>query len=314
MTHRFAEEPAGYFAGPYAQKYLKMAQAEFAEHDADPLDLLDYPAGMLKARFFIPDNYRAKDADDWGVYLHIHSGDRAPLPAAWKPVLASRKMIYVAPWQAGNQVHPIQRMAVTLDALATAQAALKFNPRRVVVGGLSGGGATALSIALDHPQRFAGVLSHARNYMLDFTPMPEASAKRYGDKIKWKPGMGWPREPQHLDDDDLRQIAKAGLRVVFITGEKDFNHEPTLRGAAGWVTRGFALRILDVPGMGHTVADAEAFDTALGDALGDAGVPGDVYAPRYALYDLEPPRPAQDAKPREDAEDDGDAAADEPDA
>ncbi|GEM_PF-3464400 len=253
LTTRYGQTVEGYFSPILIQHFKKQG----------PLDrMMAYDVRQLSAKVVFPKGYR-KGAPGWGVYLHVHSGNKPPFPTEWEATLAKHKLIYAAPYLAGNKVANAQRMAATLDTLATLQKTEKLDPSRIVVGGLSGGGALSMELALNHPDRFAGVISHARNVMLK----PEKLSPEYLKKIKVKqtydPRMVFPVEFPYLKEAQFQTIRDQKLKVVFITGKKDFNYEPIEKSKAGWDKSKVPYLIVDQPNMGHTTGNAASLDQAL---------------------------------------------------
>jgi len=254
---------------PLSNRYGNKADDYFSEllvtrlKKEGPLDrMMQYDQRQLSARVVLPKGYR-KGAPGWGLYLHINSGQSAPFPKEWEQTLAKHKLIYAAPYLVGNQVPSALRMAASLDTMATLQKEYGFDPQRVVVGGLSGGGAVAFELAMNHPERFQGVISHARNIMLKPEKLSPEYIKKIGVKQKWDPRMVFPVEFPYLKDAEFGKIRDEGLKLVFITGSKDFNYEPIMKSRKGWDNSKLPYLIVDQPNMGHRTGSAASLDEAL---------------------------------------------------
>jgi len=253
LSTRYGRTPSAYFSPLLVEQLKKQG----------PLDkMMQYDHRQLSARVVLPKGYR-KGVKGWGVYLHVHSGSKAPFPKEWETTLSKHKLIYAAPHLVGNNVPSALRMAATLDTLATLRNEYGIDPQRVVVGGLSGGGALSMELALNHPDRFKGVISHARNVMLESAKLSPEYLQKAGIKQKYDPRMVFPVELPYLKQPQFASIRKSGLKAVFITGKKDFNYEPIQKSRKGWDKSKLPYLIIDQPGMGHRTGNAASLDQAL---------------------------------------------------
>lgn len=243
-------------------------------HVPPPTEIIAYDVTEQSTYVYVPTD-DSEGSSDWGLYIHIHAGDRGYLPEGWADVLRRHRLIYASPHGVGNNQAPVLRVAVSLDTLATLKHDFRIEGGRVYVGGFSGGAAIAAVVALNYPEYFRGVILHARNFMWQRTQDPKD--RRYA----------WPREVEYLSDKDIKPLADAALKWAFITGENDFNHYPVLRSARGWKERRLPMRIFDTPGMDHRPAPPESLDLALRWLEGEE-VSG--LEPRYEMYGLKPPK------------------------
>lgn len=198
-----------------------------------PESWIDYDNGSYMAS--VPDNYDGKTA--FGIYLHISPSPRTSLPKGYAEILRKRKLIFVSPHGADNNRPYLERVARALDALASARSRLKIDDKRIIVGGLSGGGHIAFYTQMLFPGLFQGAISHAAQSYLPghFHGFTLADCKQSARNRKW----------------------------AVISGNKDYNYKEIQTTGAVWKKAGLSYRFFDVPGMGHTNAPPQNFDEAL---------------------------------------------------
>jgi poly(3-hydroxybutyrate) depolymerase len=164
------------------------------------------------------------------VFVHPHPGGEPP--EGWAEILDRRNLIWISPEGFGNDRAGAQRALVTLLALKHLARSAQLDFDRRYVGGMSGGGKIASQVLARFPAFFSGALCIVG---ADYVK-PDASLKS----------------------------EMAGKRVVFMTGDRDFNHydvnEVYKRFLANGVTRS---HLVDTRGFGHAYPDARQLDAAL---------------------------------------------------
>jgi len=167
-----------------------------------------------------------------GVLVFVHPGFSAEPMAGWPEVLDRRDLIYIAAEGFGNDKSGNQRALVALLALKHLARTLPLDPARRYIGGMSGGGKMASQVLTLFPGFFDGALCIVG-----------------ADPIRPTTGLA----PQ-----------LAGKRVVFMTGNKDFNHYDVLEVHKRLLESGLAHSFLmDLDGFGHQYPDARQLDAAL---------------------------------------------------
>ena len=198
---------------------------------------------------FLPRGFHVEQP--YGVLVYVHSGDAFDaMPSGWEPVLQQRRLVFIAPQDAGNK-QPVPRRVALAAASARALAALAhIETGRVYVAGLSGGGRVASFAAFSHPDLFSGGLGICG---MDFCrAVPRAKATRTDDYgvFELPPAQA--------------EAARAHVRFAIVTGPKDFRYGNLLDiFEGGYRPDGYTARLFDVPGMGHALCTGKALDEAL---------------------------------------------------
>lgn len=167
-----------------------------------------------------------------GVFVFISPTDSGELPAEWVDVLDQANLEWIAAERFGNSRPTAQRMLVAVMALNLARRE-SLDARRLYVSGLSGGGRVASECITHFPHLFTGAV-----FMVgaDFYLPSEAA----------------PRE------------LLAGRPLVFLTGDRDFNHREMREAYDRYRDAGLSrLLLLDVNGFGHERARPEQLRAAL---------------------------------------------------
>jgi dienelactone hydrolase len=147
--------------------------------------------------------------------------------------------IWVGADGAGNGRPDWQRWGLALDAAEELTRLYAIDPKRVYVGGYSGGGRTASALATLYPEVFRGALcwfgvSH-------FHPLA----------VPDKPGAHWPPQFPEPPRERLTTVREDG-RFVLVTGERDFNRAQTKATWRHLEGDGFGrVTYLEIPGVDH---------------------------------------------------------------
>lgn len=205
-----------------------MANQSPAEPPADWLP--DYDSTQQSYELFVPEQYSAKRS--WPVILFVSPGNRATGFRQWQQVFQREGIIFASPHSAGNNTPMQRRVRVVMDVLDDLRRNYNVDPDRTYIGGFSGGGRVACSIAFALPEYFGGVI-------------PVCA----GGELR--------------QESSLRQRVIDRLSVAQLTGESDFNrgecerlHQTELAGV------GVRCRTWVAPRTGHAVPDASVFDEA----------------------------------------------------
>ncbi len=268
LTNRLFAAPKDYFDKGPRGKALKYYVK------SDPLKLLDYKIGEQSAHVYLPPEYDEANAKDWGLLVfispHPNGGD---LMGSFKESLGKNKLLFAAPNNVANEKPVPLRMAVALDTLATMRMCVKFNPQRVYLCGIGGGGPPATLAAILYPEQVKGCLSIANGLAVANVP---------ADNKMMIPSMIPYFAKQDFDD-----LRKRKLRFAFVTGDKDENHKPILLTGPSWKTSGLDFRIFDVPGLSNHLPPHNVFGPVFDELvnwLDDKEVKG--YEPRYDMYGI----------------------------
>ena len=214
-------------------------------------DLIKYPQPLKSAQFFlhIPAGYDG--TQPYGLITFINASARMELPAGWKSVLEEKKLIFVAPQNAGNDVPSLSsRLGL---GVAGAQAVIrdyKIDPKRVYVSGFSGGARCATNLGYFASDLFSGVIALCGANFHEAVPRKEATKNgEYG--------------VQSASANDVRD-AKRKVRFAIVTGETDWRRGNILdvfRG--GYEKQKFHARLWEVAGLGHAICGPETLKEAV---------------------------------------------------
>jgi len=169
-----------------------------------------------------------------GVLVFVSPGDSGELPAQWIEVLDRRHIAWIAADGFGNSRQTAERILVAVMALKLAQRDWHFDARRAYVAGMSGGGRVASQAISHFPQLFDGAIFMAG---ADF----------------------------HLPEEAAARALALDRRLVFVSGDRDFNHHEMQAVRDRYRAAGAAHVLwLNPPGLGHDLPDAadlaRAFD------------------------------------------------------
>lgn len=167
-----------------------------------------------------------------GVLVFVHPGNSAELLDGWAEVLDRRNLVWIAAEGFGNDKPGTQRALVALLALKHLARNTQLDDGRRYIGGMSGGGKMASQVIVKFPAFFNGALCIVG-----------------ADYVK----------------PEARLAAQlAGKRVVFMTGDRDFNHFDVREVYAKFLAAGITRpHLIDLPGFGHQYPDAQQLDAAL---------------------------------------------------
>jgi predicted esterase len=214
---------------------------DFIKKQIDP----DYELAKESFSAYIPANYDG--TQPYGLFVWISAGPKGDFPAAFKPALDQHHLIWIGANNSGNPRAMLVRMGLALDAVDNMKSQYKIDDERIYIGGISGGGKVATILGVGWPDAFRGGF-----YIV--------GCSHYRDVPTGETGHFWPRgfnapEPKLLTD------AKQRNRHVFFTGEKDMNRKPTVGIYEAFKVDKFQhLTLLDLPGVGHELPNAESFE------------------------------------------------------
>jgi predicted esterase len=193
-----------------------------------------------KERFslFIPDG--PAPAAGYGLLVFVSPFEQALVPPEWRNLLSRQGMIYVAAEHSGNENDMVgRRIPLALHAYENVRKRYRLDPARVFVGGFSGGGRTAMRIALSYPDIFRGALLNSGN-----DPFGTA-------------GISLPAK-------ELFALVQERSRFVFVTGELDTmvlaTDVLTRRSAEALCVQGLVTQTMD---GGHALLGPRELNQAL---------------------------------------------------
>jgi predicted esterase len=228
------------------------AAAQIAQADSHIQVNLD-PAAE---KFFVhvPANYDGSAA--FGLIVYIDAQDQSnAVPTGWDRVLEQKKLLFVAPQNAGNNQPINRRSGLGLLAVRGMEQKYKVDTGRVYASGYSGGAREASHLGFYAPDVFAGTIQCCGTDF--YHAVPQVDSKSQVETAGEPYGL-LDATPQEVD------AAKQHVHFVLITGANDFrggNIRDIFHG--GFEKEGFTAKLIDVPGMAHNVCPPHALIEAL---------------------------------------------------
>jgi hypothetical protein len=208
---------------------------------ASPKQLREQPLDLRKESFalYVPANM---PPEGYSLLVFVWPWDLARTPATWQAVLDRHGTIMVSAAKSGNeQAIWDRRIPLALAGAFNIMQRYPVNPKRVYVGGLSGGSRVAMRMALDYPDLFHGALLNAGS-----DPIATPSAI--------------------LPSAELFQQFQRESQLVYVTGEMDGVNIATdidsRHSMSQWCV--FGTSNWTMLRMGHEALAAVYLDKALG--------------------------------------------------
>ena len=226
--------------------------------------LSEQPIDLARERFtlYVP---AESPPNGYGLLVFVPSWQNAFLPAGWAAPLDRHGVIFVSAADSGNRESILTRRE-PLALLAAQNVTLRYriDPRRIYIGGFSGGSRVALRLALGYPDVFHGALLNDGSDPIGDQQAPLPSA-------------------------ELFKRFQESTRVVYLTGATDaINIEQdagSMQSMKQWCV--FNLKQEIVPWEGHDIADQRALQRALDALFEDAPIDSAKLATCRARIDQE---------------------------
>lgn len=213
---------------------------EIARHFGYTVPLPAYDLKLEKFRIIVPEAEGTNRS--WGLLVWISPENEARVGEDLRAQLAAHRMLLVCAYKSGNDRHPLDRFRLALDATCNMCRMYRVDPKRIYVGGFSGGSRIASMLAVAYGDLFDGTLCFCGvNY---YRPVRDAQGQEYPGTYDPDPGA-------------LARARMAG-RFVLVTGENDPNRLNTkFLAENGFKRDGFKnVLYVEVPGMGHALPGA----------------------------------------------------------
>lgn len=206
--------------------------------------LRDQPIDLRQERFAVYVPPGAPPAAGYALLVFVPPWPQATVPDNFIRALNRHRMIFVTAAHSGNDSNVMdRRIPLALLAEQNIVRHYRVDPRRVFIGGLSGGSRVALRIALAYPDIFHGVLLNAGSDPIGDAQMSVPPA-------------------------DLFRRFQQATRLVYLTGGQDqFNLDADARSRRSlrhWCVFDVVNESKTMPWTGHQLADPAALDDALG--------------------------------------------------
>lgn len=199
---------------------------------------------------YVPEDYQPDGS--FGVFVWVSPTPSGRLPKMWIDSLGKQKLIWIAADESQNERHIDHRCRMAVEAALHAIDLYEIDPRRVYIGGFSGGGKIAAMSAANYAEVFTGALSICGP--LFYRNIPTGLKKD-----EYYPQGYYPMPPK------MMQRFRSETRHVLLTGDTDFNLQPTKQiHEHGYVKDKFRFfELLIVPGLAHDLPAAEWFERAI---------------------------------------------------
>ena len=228
---------------------MEQVKAAAKKDNAD----VDYQLSNESFEVYVPDGYTG--AEPYGLIVWVSAGPSGAPPAHWLPVLDRHKLIWVGANNSGNDRPGWVRLGLAVDAAEHLPTLYKIDPLRLYASGGSGGGRCASMLAMGFPDVFTGggyPLIGTNYFKIVELPPAESGRPRYYKRAFERPAP------------KLLALASKERRHVLLTGDTDANRQQTRAYFEAMEKDGFKhVTYLQVPGMGHTLPDAEWFEKGI---------------------------------------------------
>jgi len=206
-------------------------------------------------RIYVPKGYT--DDIPHGLLVYIASSSRPGIPISWVKIFAQKKLIWIAPFRAGNGEKASRRIRLALEARKHALLNYNIAPNRVYVSGVSGGGVTCSTILSLYPDAFNGSI-----HIVGASGFQRSNRQ----KLRWvSPNIS--TRHNGVSDSIISKL-RQNNRFVLIAGRNDWGYYKVMRNAYTSMRKlGFGALFIDITGLGHEFPQAKFIVQAL-DYLG----------------------------------------------
>jgi hypothetical protein len=218
---------------------------------------IDYALTPDRERFFVHVPQAFSDDGTYGLVIFIHSGDEVGgLPTGWKQVLDSRKYLFVAPQNAGNDHPANRRLGLAVLGALEMLGRYRIDRNRVYAAGFSGGARIAGLLGFYESDIFRGTIQNCGADFYRSVPRDAATSELSTSGSLY----GVLAEPASSDD----ITAAKQVHFALITGTNDFRRGNILDiYNGGFKHEGFHAKLFDVAGMDHDIADGKTLSSVL---------------------------------------------------
>jgi predicted esterase len=203
--------------------------------------LSPYPIDLRQEKFVVYVPPGEAPPAGFALLVFVPPWNEASMPPAWSSVFDRDGVVFVSAARSGNSANVLdRRVPLAIAAAENIVREYPIDPRRVYIGGFSGGSRVALRIALGYADVFRGALLNAGSDPL-----------------------GGRNDP--LPSRDLFDRFQSSSRLLYVTGEHDELHLGTdgasLASMGKWCV--FNADVEDTYGVGHELMSSGALARAL---------------------------------------------------
>jgi hypothetical protein len=238
---------------PRTGAFLANLQSKGA-HPKHPDSHVQYAfSGPERYYIYVPAAYTGSQSYGLIVFTDATSGT-VRLPAIWQTVLDTRKYIFIAAQNAGNDQRRGRRLGLAVLGARKIMSRYRIDPNRVYAAGFSGGSRMSGLLGFYQADIFHGTIQICGADFYERVPIVAATSQ-----------LDTAGMPYGRFDATEQEISNArAVRFVLITGTRDFRQGNILDVFHGGFERGkFQAKLIDVPGMDHTICDRDVLSIAL---------------------------------------------------
>lgn len=224
-----------------------------APKNRNPHVVYDLNPGAEIFFIHVPITYTADT--EYGLIVFTDADEQIDrVPNDWAKTLDQRKILFVAAENAGNDQDTNRRLGLAVLGALEMMKRYRIDTNRVYAAGFSGGARMSGLLGFFQPDIFHGTIQNSGADFYTRVPTVYASS--------WVSTTG---QPYGQFEATAGEIARAKqVRFVLITGTNDFRRGNILDiYNGGFAKQHFAAKLIDVPGMDHTICDAATLSAAL---------------------------------------------------
>ena len=223
------------------------SEAQITRHFGYKVPLPEYDISAERFRVILPKPEDTNEA--WGLLVWISAENNAQVNEDLVAQLAAHRVLLVSPLKSGNDRHPLDRFRLALDAVCNMSRMYSVDPKRIYVGGFSGGSRIASMLGVAYGDLFTGTLCicGVNSYLEVQVP----GGEEYSATFSPDPGA-------------LARAKQVG-HFALVTGETDPNRPGTkVLAQTAFRQQGFKhVLYLEVAGMGHAIPGTMSLKQAL---------------------------------------------------
>ncbi len=201
-----------------------------------------------------------------GVVGWTNPGDGAGIPKQFEPLFEEYRLIAVAAERCGNSQESARRAGLLVSAILEVSKKLPVSKDRIVLSGLSGGGRLSVLGVFCHPEIFSGSISWCGGHF--YKDYPDSA---HPNRVVY----GFPTAEKIKDPSLPACVAEAKKKAKFVllTGPNDFNLQNSHDIETVMNKEHFQVRLIEEPGLGHSVGSVDTMREALEFILGKPPAP-----------------------------------------
>jgi hypothetical protein len=210
----------------------------------------DYKITAEAFNIYVPKRYK-KSKKRYGLFVWIAPSYDGRVPPIWYKKLDQHRLIAVGANKSGNERATSVRIGLALDAVFNMTQHYRIDPKRVYVGGFSGGGRMSCFLTMHYPDIFQGGLYLGGCDYIRNVPIPGKGRAYWRGQIK-KPS------------DKILSKVKDKSRHVFLVGSRDgvLMQMKAVRDCAS-ADKFSNIKFIEMPKIDHRIPPAKWFEKSI---------------------------------------------------